>query len=70
MTKTRLKNLTLTPVKRKVGRPRGTTKANGYKVSTGRPPNKKPIYQLPKNWGKWLQYIFAVSKVNYCRAES
>jgi len=54
MTKTRLKNLTLTPVKRKVGRPRGTTKANGYKVSTGRPPNEKPIYQLPKNWGKWL----------------
>jgi hypothetical protein len=27
-------------MKRKIGRPKGTTRANGYKVSTGRPRNK------------------------------
>lgn len=49
----------------KVGRPKGTTRANGYKVSGGRPKGSKNItrktkgwlfsgYKLPKAWGKWL----------------
>ena len=47
----------------KVGRPKGTTRANGYKVSSGRPKGSKNItrktkgwdlYKLPKAWGKWL----------------
>jgi len=49
----------------KMGRPKGTTKDKGYKVSTGRPKgskskNKKKTsdasryYHLSKNWGKWI----------------
>ncbi len=45
----------------KVGRPKGTTRANGYKVSSGRPRKKKSyrlpkvLFKIPKRWGDWVK---------------